>query len=129
MGNRQGERAAGVVVPDLGGIDAMPVRALAARQQEVDRGRRRAAIAAISRIAKRLAKMATLRMRLEIEPRDDLGGTQARRRGHEKRFLRSRISPNTSAAGLPESPTLAATAGTSARRNTLAFFSSPINVG
>ena len=33
------ERRAGVEVPDLGGIDAVPMRALAARQQEIDRGR------------------------------------------------------------------------------------------
>src|SRR5665213_3193824 len=32
------ERRAGVIVPDLGGVDTMPVRALAARQQEIDRG-------------------------------------------------------------------------------------------
>ena len=36
--------AAGVIVPDLGGIDAVPVRALAARQQEIDRGRGGAAV-------------------------------------------------------------------------------------
>ena len=44
IGDLQGQRAAGVIVPDLDGIDAMPVRALAARQQEIDRGRTRAAV-------------------------------------------------------------------------------------
>src|SRR6202162_5379919 len=44
-------------------------------------------------------------------------------------FLRSRTSPNTSAALLPFIRTPAATDGSSARRNTLAFFSSPSNVG
>src|ERR1700681_3941367 len=34
----QRQRAAGVIVPDLYRIDAMPVRALAARQKEIDRG-------------------------------------------------------------------------------------------
>ena len=38
IGDLQGQRAAGVIVPDLDRVDAMPVRALAARQQEIDRG-------------------------------------------------------------------------------------------
>ena len=44
---------------------------------------------------------------------------------HQDLFLRSRNSPNTSAALAPFIRTLAATDGSSARRNTLAFFSSP----
>src|SRR3954454_7142868 len=44
-------------------------------------------------------------------------------------FLRSRNSPNTSAALLPFMRTLAATDGSSARKKTLAFFSSPSRVG
>src|SRR5437868_3865295 len=104
MRDGQCQRTAGVVVPGLGGIDAVPVRTLTARQQEIDRRRSSAAVALVAHIAKRLAKMAALRMRLELESRDDLCGAQARPRGHEKRFLRSRISPNTSAAGLPDSP-------------------------
>ena len=38
IGDLQHQRAAGVIVPDLHRIDAMPVRAFAARQQEIDRG-------------------------------------------------------------------------------------------
>src|SRR3977135_3148959 len=37
IGNLQGQRAAGVIMPDLDRIDAMPMRALAACQQEIDR--------------------------------------------------------------------------------------------
>ena len=48
---------------------------------------------------------------------------------HQDLFLRSRNSPNTSAALAPFMRTLAATDGSSARRNTLAFFSSPSSVG
>src|SRR5882762_6127836 len=66
-------------------------------------------------------------MRFQFKPRDDLGG--GRYRTHQDLFLRSRSSPNTSAALLPFSRTPAATDGSSARRNTLAFFSSPSSVG
>ena len=44
IGDLQRQRVAGVVMPDLHRIDAMPVRALAARQQEIDRGRARAPV-------------------------------------------------------------------------------------
>ena len=44
IGDLQRQRAAGVIMPDLHRIDAMPVRALAARQQEIDRGRSRAPV-------------------------------------------------------------------------------------
>src|SRR5712664_5000517 len=66
-------------------------------------------------------------MRFQFKPRDDLGG--GRYRTHQDLFLRSRSSPNTSAALLPFIRTPAATDGSSARRNTLAFFSSPSSVG
>ena len=33
------ERRAGMPVPDFGGVDAMPMRTLAARQEKIDRGR------------------------------------------------------------------------------------------
>jgi len=39
MGDLQHQRTAGIVMPDLDGIDAMPVRTIAAREQEIDRGR------------------------------------------------------------------------------------------
>src|SRR6202163_2212301 len=71
--------------------------------------------------------MAALGVRLQSKPRDDLGGGRQKR--HQDLFLRSRNSPNTSAALAPFMRTLAATDGSSARRNTLAFFSSPSSVG
>src|SRR6186713_2792113 len=78
-------------------------------------------------VAMGLAKVPALGVRLEVEPLDDVG--RGRLNGHQNLFLRARTSANTSAAGFPASPTAAATSGTSARRNTLAFFSSPIVVG
>ena len=39
ISNLQRQRRARLIVPDLYRIDAMPVRALAAGQQEIDRGR------------------------------------------------------------------------------------------
>src|SRR6478736_3094685 len=48
---------------------------------------------------------------------------------HQDLFLRSRNSTNTPAAFLSFIRTLAATEGSSARRNTFAFFSSPSSVG
>ena len=38
IGDPQAQRAAGVIVPDLHRVDAMPMRAVAARQQKIDRG-------------------------------------------------------------------------------------------
>src|SRR5450755_868776 len=105
----------------------MPVRALAARQQEIDCGRQCASAGVDARVAKGLAIMAAFRMRLQFKPRDDVGG--GRQLAHQDLFLRSRNSPNTSAALAPFSRTLAATDGSSARRNTFARFSSPSNVG
>ena len=127
VGDLQHQRRAGVKMPDLGGVDAVPVRAFAARQQEIDRGRRGPPAPRIpgyarkGGIAKRLAEMAALGMRTQVEQPDDIGGFHC----SQNRFLRSRISANTSAAGLPASPTAAATAGSSARRNRLAAFPRP----
>ena len=46
--------------------------------------------------------MSAFRMRLEIEQSDDIGGGERRhRRARQNLFLRSRISANTSQAGLP----------------------------
>src|SRR6202008_1197875 len=112
------------IVPDLHRIDAVPVRAVAARQEIVDRGGVRAAIGVDTLVAKRLAVITALRMRAELETRNDVGGRQ-----HQDLFLRSRNSPNTSAALAPFMCSFCATAGSSARRNTLAFFSSPSSVG
>src|SRR5690349_6965889 len=111
---------------DLHRIDAMPMRTLAASEQEIDRGRARSSARILIIIAKRLAIMAAFRMRLQLELRDDLGGGG---RWHHDLFLRSRNSPNTCAPSAPFMCNLAATAGSSARRNTLAFFSSPSRVG
>src|SRR5450756_2885265 len=52
----------------------MPMRALAARQQEIDCGRARASVGVEARIAKRLAIAPALGMRFQLEPRDDVGG-------------------------------------------------------
>src|SRR5262249_43722287 len=66
-------RSARIPVPDLDRIDAVPVRALACREQKVDR-RRRGAAADAARITKRLAEMSAFRMRLQVEQADDVGG-------------------------------------------------------
>src|SRR5262245_36105082 len=55
------KRGAGVVVPDLGRVDPMPVRALAARQQEIDRSR--SCARAFGCVAEGLAEMSAFRMR------------------------------------------------------------------
>src|SRR5579864_635392 len=121
------ERRAGVPVPDLGGIDPMPVRALAARQQKIDRGRCGAGVLDLPHIAKHLAEMAALRMRFQIEQPDDVASGQAF--VAQNRFFRSRISANTCHAGLPARPSDFATSASSARRNGLAAFSAPIVAG
>ncbi len=109
------KRRAGIPMPDFDRVDAMPMRALAARQQKVDRGRRRAPIVRSvgwRRIAKRLAEMPAFRMRLEIEQPDHVGrGKRGGQRCRQKRFFRSRISANTFQAGLPPSPSDCATFG------------------
>jgi hypothetical protein len=58
------ECSAGIPMPNLNGVDAMPMRALAASQQKIDRGRRRAARFNLPPIAERFAEMPTLGMRL-----------------------------------------------------------------
>src|SRR5579862_1034423 len=123
MGDFERKRCAGIPMPHLGGGDAMPVRAFAALEQKIDRGR--------CRVAKRLAEMAAFRMRLEIkEANHGIRGQilPAESRG-QKRFLRSRISANTFQAGLPARLTDFATSGASARKNGLAAFSAPIVAG
>src|ERR1700754_430098 len=125
--NQQRQRTSRVIMPDLDRIDAVPMRAFAARQQEIDRGGNGASVRIKTRIAKSLAKMPAFGMRLELKPRDDVGG--GRRPNHQDLFLRSRSSPNTSAALAPFRCTLAATDGSSARKNTFAFFSSASSVG
>jgi len=72
--DQQAQRAAGVIVPDFGGVDPVPMRALTARQQEIDRGRCSAAAGVSPAVAKRFAIVSALRMRLQVEARDDLGG-------------------------------------------------------
>ncbi len=68
-------RPPAVMVPHLDRVDAVPMRALAARQQEIDRGRTQCARRRRMRSSrKRLAIMPAFRMRLQVEPRDDLGG-------------------------------------------------------
>src|SRR5579862_4210348 len=89
MGDFERKRCAGIPMPHLGGVDAVPMRALAALEQKIDRGG--------CRIAKRLAEMTALRMRLKIkEANHGIRGQilRAESRG-QKRFLRSRISANT----------------------------------
>ena len=63
-------------------------------------------------IAKRLAIMPAFRMRLQFEPRDDVGGLLRQR--HQDLFLRSRISPNT--VGGARRPSCAASPPPTARR-------------
>src|SRR6266852_9245909 len=127
VGNLQAQRVACIIMPDLHRIDAMPVRAFAPRQQEMDRGGQRTSAGVDASIAKSLAIMPAFRMRLQLEPLNDVGG--GGQPNHQDLFLRSRNSPNTSAALLPFIRTPAATEGSSARRNTFAFFSSPSSVG
>ena len=74
IGDLQLKRAAGVIMPDLRRIDAVPMRPFMARQQEIDRGRQRTSVGAAARIAKGLAIVAAFRMRLQLKPRDDVGG-------------------------------------------------------
>jgi len=74
------QRRACVEVPHLGGIDPVPVRALAARQQEIDRGRGRAAAVDAPGVAESLAEMSALGMRLEIEAANYIGGEKHRHR-------------------------------------------------
>jgi hypothetical protein len=96
IGDFQGQRVAGVIVPDLHRVDAVPVRALASREKEKDRGGSCATAAIKARVAKCLAIVAAFRVRLQIEPRDYVlsGG----KFGHQDLFLRSRSSAKISTA-------------------------------
>src|SRR6185436_2018467 len=96
-------------------------------QQEIDRGRSGTPVGVRIPVAKCFAIVTAFRVWLEIEPRDDVGGLLRHR--HQDLFLRSRSSPNTSMALAPFMCSFAATDGSSARRNTLAFFSSPSSTG
>src|SRR5262249_15148587 len=91
----------------------------------IDRGGMRASVLIDTLVAKGLAIISAFGMRPEFEPRDDVG----RRQSHQDLFLRSRSSPNTSAAFAPFMCSFTATSGSSARRNTLDFFSSPSRTG
>jgi hypothetical protein len=68
------ERRSGVVMPCLDRIDPVPVRALTARKQEIDRGRYRACAVHGPGVAKRLAKMPAFGVRPELEQANDVGG-------------------------------------------------------
>src|SRR3546814_18558334 len=59
-------------VPDLDRIDAVPVRALARLQQEIDRRRARPAGGVGLRITEGLGEIPTFGMRLQAERGDDL---------------------------------------------------------
>jgi len=69
-GDAQLERRARVEVPDLGGVDAVPVRGLARGEHVEDRGHR-AAAAVLGDVAEGLAEMAALWVWLEPESGDD----------------------------------------------------------
>ena len=70
--NAQREWCARVPVPSLDSVDAVPVRALTARQQEIDRGRGGATAIHGASVAERLAIVPALRVGLEIEQPDDV---------------------------------------------------------
>src|SRR4029077_17736003 len=78
-------------------------------------------------VAEGLAEMPALGMRPQLEQPDDVGS--AERGPDQDLFFLSRTSAKTCAAGRPANPTAAATAGTPARRKTLARFSSSLEVG
>ena len=80
--DRQLERGAGVIMPAFGRVDLVPMRALAAREQKIGRGRRRACAIHLTGVAERLAKMSAFGMRLEVEQADQLGGG-----GHRCSFI------------------------------------------
>src|SRR5882672_2066956 len=73
-GDLECERRAGVEMPHLRRIDPMPVRALAAREQKIDRGRSRARAVDRASVPKSLAEVPAFGMRLEIEQADHVGG-------------------------------------------------------
>lgn len=67
------ERCAGVEVPDLGGVDAMPMRTLASLEQEVNRRSGATRIASI--VPPSFDVVATFGMRAKPERLDDVGGS------------------------------------------------------
>src|SRR5690606_35176166 len=87
--NLEPERRTAMPVPGFDRIDTVPVRALATRQQEIDRGRAGAAGVIGADVAEGLAVMPALGMRLKREQSDDVGGGVGHGRSHF----------NTSAAG------------------------------
>src|SRR5580704_8430521 len=127
--------------PDLGGVDAMPMRNLARLQQEIDRRRGRPALARYPGVAKTLTIPAAFRVRRKIKLADHVLGGTARHvspraiapcrvgllevRGWatagapQKRFLRSRNSANTALGSAPVMPTAFCTLGSPARRKGL----------
>ena len=71
---RHGERKrrAGVIMPDLRGVAAMPGGDVAHVQQEIDERGERAAVGVDAGVAKRLAEMAAFGMGLQIQHADDV---------------------------------------------------------
>ena len=74
VAHRKFERRAGVMVPDLVGIDPVPVRAFAGFQQEIDR---RAGAASGTWSSEGLDEMTALGMRPQPELRNDFLGCHA----------------------------------------------------
>ena len=70
FGHRQDQRRTGIEMPDLGGIDPVPVACFGRLQQEIDAGARRAAIAVCDPC---LPVMSTFGMGDQAQARDDLG--------------------------------------------------------
>jgi hypothetical protein len=68
------EGRSSVVMPGLDRIDLVPMRALSARKQVIDRRQCRACAVHGSGVAERLAKMPALGVGLEVEQADDVGG-------------------------------------------------------
>jgi len=67
-------------MPDFGCIDPMPIRALTARQEKIDRRRRGALPPAPGTVVEglipeRLTEMAAFGMGFKVEQFDDLGGS------------------------------------------------------
>ena len=67
------QRRAGIPMPGLHRIDPVPVRAFAAREQEIDRGRDRTLAVDGAAVAKCFAIMSAFRMRPKAENADDVG--------------------------------------------------------
>jgi hypothetical protein len=67
------QRCAAVPMPGLDRIDAVPVRALATREQKINSSRSRATLDE-PRVAKAFSVMPALGMRLQIEQADYVGG-------------------------------------------------------